>query len=39
MNLSGTIVMILVLAGVWGGFAYLVYLNVKQKQGPPTTED
>jgi len=40
MNLSGTIVMILVLAGIWGGFAYLIYLNVKQGQGqPPTTED
>ncbi len=39
MNLSGIIVMILVLAGIWGGFAYLVYLNVKQGQGPPTSED
>jgi hypothetical protein len=38
MNLSGTIVMILVLAGIWGGFAYLVYLNVKQ-QGPQSGEE
>jgi hypothetical protein len=37
MNLSGTIVMILVLAGIWGGFAYLVYLNMKQ--GPPSGEE
>lgn len=30
MELSGVVIMVLVLGGVWGGFLYLVYQTVRK---------
>ena len=32
MNASGWIMMTIVLAGVWGGFLYLLFQTMRQKQ-------
>jgi hypothetical protein len=32
MSLSGYIVMIIVVGGIWGGFGYLLYRTVKREK-------
>jgi hypothetical protein len=32
VSVSGYVVMAVVLGGIWGGFAYLIYLSVKRER-------